>query len=198
MVDVYLAGVGGQGIITASRIIGDAAINAGLNVLLSETHGMAQRGGSVVCTARIGDVHSPLIPDGHADVVLSFELLETMRALCAASKKTVVISSTDKMIPMSVTTGKLHYPTLEEVSESAKTIAKGFVPIDTAKLARDAGTPLSSNVVMVGALAGTGMTRIDREHYEKAIEANVPRMVRENLNAFANGFEVTEGILHKR
>lgn len=191
-VDIYLAGVGGQGIITASRMIGDAAINAGLNVLLSETHGMAQRGGSVVCTARIGDVHSPLIPDGLADVVLSFELLETMRALCAASRKTVVISSMDKMVPVSVTTGTLHYPTAEEVAEAAKKIAKEFVTIDTAKLAKEAGTPLSSNIVMVGALAGTGMTGIERRHYEKAVKANVPRLVPENLAAFAKGFEVTE------
>src|SRR5512136_1279159 len=78
MADIYLVGVGGQGIITASRIIGDAAIFAGVNVLLSETHGMAQRGGSVVCTARIGDVSSPLIPDGQEDVILSFELLEAV------------------------------------------------------------------------------------------------------------------------
>jgi len=197
MVDVYLAGVGGQGIITASRIIGDAAISAGLNVLLSETHGMAQRGGTVVCTARIGDVHSPLIPDGQADVILSFELLETMRALCAASRKTVVISSTDKMVPISVTTGKLHYPTLEEVSEAAKKIADRYVQIDTAKLARGAGSPLSSNVVMVGALAGTGVTGIERRHYEKAVEANVPRMVHENLKAFGAGFEAAAKALGK-
>ena len=197
MVDVYLAGVGGQGIITASRIIGEAAIDAGLNVLLSETHGMAQRGGSVVCTARIGDVHSPLIPDGRADVVLSFELLETMRALCAASGKTLVISSTDRMIPMSVTTGKLHYPTLDEVAEAARKIAQGFVPIDATKLARDAGSPLSSNVAMIGALAGTGMTGIERRHYEKAVEANIPRKVPENLKAFGAGFEVASTALGK-
>src|SRR5512137_1184768 len=90
MVDIYLVGVGGQGIITASKVIGDAAILANVNVLMSETHGMAQRGGSVVCTARIGDVQSPLIPDGQADVILSFELLETMRAACKANKDTIV------------------------------------------------------------------------------------------------------------
>ena len=198
MVDIYLAGVGGQGIITASRIIGDAAVDAGHNVLLSETHGMAQRGGSVVCTARIGDVHSPLIPDGRADVILSFELLETVRALCAASEKTVVISSTDKMVPLSVTTGKLHYPTVEEVAEAAKKVSGDFVPIETSRLARDAGTPLSSNVVMVGALAGTGLTGIGRKHYEKAVESNVPRLLAENLAAFAKGFEITERALRKR
>ena len=197
MADVYLAGVGGQGIITAARIIGDAAINAGLNVLLSETHGMAQRGGSVVCTARIGDVHSPLIPDGQADVILSFELLETMRALCAASKKTVIISSTDKMVPMSVTTGKLHYPTPDEVATAAKKVAGKFLAVDTSKLARDAGTPMASNVVMVGALAGTGITGIDKKHFESAVAANVPRMVEVNLKAFGLGLEASTRLLAK-
>ena len=86
MADVYLVGVGGQGIITASKIIGDAALLAGEKVILSETHGMAQRGGSVVCTARIGDRTGPLIPDMAADVILSLELLETLRAECKASK----------------------------------------------------------------------------------------------------------------
>jgi len=189
MADIYLAGVGGQGIITASRIIGDAAILAGKNVLLSETHGMAQRGGSVVCTARIGDVYSPLIPDGQADVVLAFELLEALRAVCKASKKTVVVSSNEKMIPLSVSTQKLKYPTLEEVRRDVTEVAGEFVSIDASKLAGEAGVPMSSNIVMVGALAGTGLTNLDKNHFEKAIEMNIARNVRENLAAFSKGFD---------
>jgi len=197
MVDVYLAGVGGQGIITASRIIGDAAINAGLNVLLSETHGMAQRGGSVVCTARIGDVHSPLIPDGLADVILSFELLETLRALCKASNKTIVISSSERIVPLSVTTQKLSYPSIEDVKTEASKLAKAFIEIDAAGLARAAGSPMSSNVVMVGALAGTGLSGISRQHFEKAITMNVPAKIQENLLAFGSGFDSVSARLNK-
>lgn len=188
MVDVYLAGVGGQGIITASRIIGDAAINAGLNVLLSETHGMAQRGGSVECTARIGDVHSPLIPDGQADIILSFELLETMRALCKAAKRTLVITATERIVPLSVTTQKLAYPTLDDVRSEANKRAKGFMEIDASALARAAGSPLSSNVVMVGALAGSGLTGIEKRLFEKAVEMNVPNAER-NIAAFDRGYD---------
>jgi len=188
MTDIYLVGVGGQGIITASRIIGDAAILAGKNFLLSETHGMAQRGGSVVCTARIGDVYSPLIPDGQADVILSFELLEALRAVCKASKNTVVVSSSERMIPLSVSTQKLTYPTLEEVRREVAKIAREFVLIDASKLAREAGVQMSSNIVMVGALAGTGLTNLDKDHFEKAIEMNITRNVRENLAAFSKGF----------
>jgi len=189
MVDIYLVGVGGQGIITASRIIGDAAILSGKNIVMSETHGMAQRGGSVVCTARIGNVHSPLIPDGQADVILSFEILETLRALCKASKKTTVVTSTEKVVPLSVSSQKLHYPTIEETRIQVSKSAKDFVAIESAKLAQEAGVPMSSNIVMVGALSGTGMTGLDRNHFEKAVEMNIPRNVPENLAAFAKGFD---------
>lgn len=191
MVDIYLVGVGGQGIITASRVIGDAAISAGKNVLLSETHGMAQRGGSVVCTARIGDAYSPLIPDGQADLIVSFELLETLRALCKANKNTMVISSTEKIVPLSVSTQKLEYPTLEEIGIQARKVAKDFAAIEARKLAEDSAVPLSSNIVMVGALAGTGVTGLERRDFEKAIEMNIPRWVPENLDAFAKGFQIT-------
>ena len=189
MADIYLVGVGGQGIITASRIIGDAAIIAGVNVLMSETHGMAQRGGTVVCTARIGDVQSPMIPDGQADVIVSFELLESLRAACKANKNTVVTTSTEKIVPLSVSTQKLKYPTLEEISAQVRKVAREFVPIDARKIAEEAGVPMSSNIVMVGALAGTGVTGLAREHFEKAIEMNIPQKLSENLGAFARGFD---------
>jgi indolepyruvate ferredoxin oxidoreductase beta subunit len=189
MVDIYLVGVGGQGIITASKIIGDAAILGRKNVLLSETHGMAQRGGSVVCTARIGDVQSPLIPDGHADLILSFEALETMRALCKANNQTVVATSTERIVPLSVSTQRLKYPTIEEIKIIVEKVAKRFLPIDARKLAEESAVPMSSNIVMVGALVGTGITGLERRHFEKAIEMNIPHLVSENLDAFAKGFE---------
>ena len=189
MVDIYLVGVGGQGIITASKIIGDAAILAGENVLLSETHGMAQRGGSVVCTARIGDMRSPLIPDGRADMILSFELLEALRALCKASRNTTVVTSTERIVPVNVSTQRLKYPTIEEVKIIAEKVAEKFLSIDASKIAKETGVPMSSNIVMVGALAGTGITGLERRHFEKAIAMNIQRWVPENLNAFAQGFE---------
>jgi indolepyruvate ferredoxin oxidoreductase beta subunit len=191
MVDIYLVGVGGQGIITASKIIGDAAMIGEKNVLLSETHGMAQRGGSVVCTARIGDVQSPLIPDRGADLILSFEALETVRALPKANNRTVVLTSTERIVPQSVYAQKLKYPTIEEVEIMVEKVTKRFLAIDARKLAEGASVPMSANIVMVGALAGTGMTGLSRMHFEKAIEMNISRWVPENLNAFAKGFEAS-------
>jgi len=191
MVDMYLVGVGGQGIITASKIIGDAAVLAGKNVLLSETHGMAQRGGSVICTARIGEVHSPLIPDGSADVILSFELLETLRALCKASRSTTVISSTERIVPLSVSTQKFKYPEKEDVAREVGRTSKSFTLVDAANIAAEAGVPMSSNIVMVGALAGTGITGLERSHFERAIAMNIQRKLAENLLAFSGGFGLT-------
>jgi indolepyruvate ferredoxin oxidoreductase beta subunit len=198
MVDIYLVGVGGQGIITASKIIGEAAMLAGQKVVLSETHGMAQRGGSVVCTARTGEISGPLISDGKADVILSFELLETLRAACKISKDTVVIASTETWIPLSVSTQKMTYPSLDEVRGKLEDISKKTVFIDSRGMAEEAGVPISSNVVMVGALAGTGMTGMERGHFEKALGRTIPRKIDENLVAFSSGFDEGRKALERR
>ena len=190
MVDIYLVGVGGQGIITASKIIGNAAILAGDDVLLSETHGMAQRGGSVVCTARIGDSKDPLIPDSKADVILSLELLETVRALCKANDDTVVVASTETMVPLSVSTQKMNYPTFEEVRERVKAKSRKAVFIDSRKIAEEEGVPISSNIVMVGALVGTGVTGIEPKFFRSAIEMSIRRNIAENHKAFARGVDL--------
>lgn len=191
MPNIYMVGVGGQGIITASKILGDAATLAGENVLLSETHGMAQRGGTVVCTARIGNMRSPLIPAGEVDAILSFELLETIRASCEASHKTMVISSSEKVVPLSASTQKLKYPSLEEVREALLKVAQDVVVIDAPKLAEEAGSRMSTNVVMVGALAGSRRTGLSRGYFEKAVTVNIPTKLEENLKAFSMGFEAT-------
>jgi indolepyruvate ferredoxin oxidoreductase beta subunit len=122
------------------------------------------------------------------DVVLSFELLETMRASCNASKGTVVISSTERIVPLSVSSQKLSYPTLEEVRATVMQSAKEFVAIDAVRLAEDAGAKMSTNVVMVGALAGTGITGLKRELFEEAIKMNIQSKQGENLAAFGMGF----------
>ncbi|MCJ7606706.1 MAG: indolepyruvate oxidoreductase subunit beta [Thermoplasmata archaeon] len=188
MVDIYLVGVGGQGIITASKIIGDAALISGEEVVMSETHGMAQRGGSVICTTRIGGARSSLIPDGRADVVVSLELLETLRAADKMSGRTTVLASTERMVPLSLSRRKdLRYPSVDEVTARLRTVAGPLVIVDARRLAEDAGVPISSNIVMIGALAGSGATGLPDEAFEKAIGRNIRRNVDENLVAFARG-----------
>ncbi|MEW5748638.1 MAG: indolepyruvate oxidoreductase subunit beta [Candidatus Thermoplasmatota archaeon] len=190
MTDVYIVGVGGQGIITASKIIGDAALLAGEEVVLSETHGMAQRGGSVVCTARIGRRAGALIDDRRADVILSLELLETLRALCKASKATAVVSSKERIVPLSVSSQKSRYPTEQEVAERVLREAKSLLLVDAAGTAAGSGVPMSSNIVMVGALAGTGLTGLGRTHFEAAIGQNIQRNLAENMRAFSEGYRL--------
>ncbi|UCE80643.1 MAG: indolepyruvate oxidoreductase subunit beta [Methanobacteriota archaeon] len=189
MVDIYLVGVGGQGIITASKIIGSAAMLAGENVVLSETHGMAQRGGSVVCTARIGDSSNPLIRDSGADIILSLELLETARAICKANEDTVFVASTDMIIPLSVSTQNLEYPSFEDIKRRVEAVSRAAVFIDSQKVAEEEGVPMSSNVVMIGALAGTGTTGIDEDLFKEAVGLNIRRNSSENRKAFARGVE---------
>jgi indolepyruvate ferredoxin oxidoreductase beta subunit len=197
LTDIYLVGVGGQGIITASRIIGEAAILADKNVLLSETHGMAQRGGSVVCTARIGDMRNPLILDGGADVLLSFEILETLRGLCKASKKTLVVASSERIVPLSVSKEKLKYPTEEEVSRESKKLAGSCTIFDARRIAEDAGVPMSSNVVMIGALAGTKQSGLSNQHFEEALQSVILHKLDENLAAFRSGANAVSAALSK-
>ena len=100
--DIFIIGVGGQGSLTTSRILGEAALRAGQNVLVGEIHGMAQRGGVVESTVRIGDVYGPTISEGCADVLLGFEPVETVRGLHKASKNTLVIVNTHAIVPATV------------------------------------------------------------------------------------------------
>ena len=107
---IFITGVGGQGSLMASKIIAKAAMNAGQTVLVSEVHGMAQRGGVVESTVKIGDVHSPILLDGDADILVGFELPETLRALRKVSGKTTILTSTDTIVPITVSLGKGKYP----------------------------------------------------------------------------------------
>jgi hypothetical protein len=136
------------------------------------------------------------LPDGKADVILSLELLETLRAVPKCSKRTLAIASTEKMVPLSVSTQKLRYPTVEEVRARFESVARGLVVVDARRLAEESGVPMSSNVVMVGALAGSGTTGLDRKHFERAVEMNIPRRLSENLEAFGKGFETGKSATH--
>ena len=110
---IFLTGVGGQGTLLASRLLGEAALAAGYNPMVSETHGMAQRGGIVVSTVVLGDLKSPLISPGEADIVLGFEALETFRALDRCHAGTLVIANTATLVPYPVAIGQAQYPPVD-------------------------------------------------------------------------------------
>jgi len=191
---IFLAGVGGQGTITATIIIGDAAINAGLNVVTSELHGMAQRGGIVNSEVVVGDAYAATIPDGSADVILGFEPAETVRQLRKASApKTITVVNTRPIIPVSAAQGRARYPTPDEVTRLLQDASHRVISFDAVALATEAGAPKALSAVLVGALAGLDLLSITHDHWTKAFTSRAPAKVRDaNLRAFELGVQAVK------
>ncbi len=192
---ILAVGVGGQGILLFSRILGEVALRAGVPVAMSEVHGMAQRGGVVETNIVLGAIRSPLISQGEADVLVGFEPVETLRALGRTNQKTVIVSSTDPVIPQIVKDGLATYPDLAEPLTRLKETFDRVYLFAGEKLAKEAGTARALNVVALGALAGTGLLPFAKEDFLNAIKTLVkPRFVEANLKAFEAGFAVTAGV----
>lgn len=188
-ISIVLTGVGGQGVITAANILGKAAVKAELNVYVSEIHGMAQRGGTVDCTVRIGDVSGALVANGTADVILSTEPIETLRYIKYSNKNTKIITDITPVIPFTVSTGMEEYPDLDKIFEELKKYGILF-KIDAVKIAKEAGSILTKNTVMLGALAGTDILPFKPEILLEAILENIPNKYKEtNRKAFEGGLK---------
>ena len=188
-ISIVLAGVGGQGVITAANILGKAAVNAKINVHVSEIHGMAQRGGAVVCTVRMGDVSSPLLPSGTADVLLSTEPVEALRNICNVNKKTKVITDINPVIPFTVAVGGEQYPKLDMIFKEISSHAELYT-IDAAKIAKEAGSIITKNTVMLGALAATDILPFKDTVLLETILEDLPEKYREmNKKAFHDGLK---------
>jgi indolepyruvate ferredoxin oxidoreductase beta subunit len=189
--NLVLAGVGGQGTLLAAEAIGAAAVKDELNVRVSEIHGMAQRGGAVVSTVRIGeDALSSTVLDGQADVLLGFEPFETLRNLKYASEKTLVIMSTERIPPTELAAKNVKYPSMEKLVEKVRIFTRHVLLVDAPRLAKKAGSSLAQNVVLLGALAGTGMLPVKTESLKEAVRELVPAKHLEiNLRAFDLGLE---------
>ncbi|MBS7608447.1 MAG: indolepyruvate ferredoxin oxidoreductase subunit beta [Candidatus Bathyarchaeia archaeon] len=188
--NIVLAGVGGQGIILAAEVLGTAAIKEGLDVRVSEIHGMAQRGGAVVSTVRIGkNVYSPLILDGKADVLLGFEPLETLRNAKYASEKTLIIMGDERIPPPALTLKGETYPSMNGVIEQLKRFSKNIILVEALKLAKKAGSTIVQNSVLLGALAATGSAPVKRESLLEALKELVPAKYMDvNVKAFELGY----------
>lgn len=180
---VLLAGVGGQGTILAADVLAKVAAAAGLDVKLSEVHGMAQRGGSVDTTVRFGDeVHSPITDPGHADHLVAFELIEAARALPYVKPGGRLLVNNRTIDPLPVLTGAVAAPEgLEGLLQD-----QGAVFLDAEELACEAGSPKSANIVLLGALS-TGL-EFSEELWREIISGRVPpKTVEVNLRAFELG-----------
>ena len=184
---IMIVGVGGQGSLLASRIIGHVLLMQGYEVKVSEVHGMSQRGGSVVTYVKYGDnVYSPVVEKGEADLIVSFEQLEAARSLPYLKKGGTIITSTQKLDPMPVITGATKYP--EDIFNQFRDLGINFIPVNALQLAEEAGSAKASNVVLMGVVS-TKMD-IDKEEWLKAIEECVPAKFLElNKKAFELGRE---------
>lgn len=183
--NIMIVGVGGQGTLLASRILGGAAIKKGYDVKVSEVHGMSQRGGSVVTYVKFGDkVYSPIIDKGEADLVLAFELLEAYRALPFVKKDGKILVNRQQMNPMPVITGAMEYP--ENIEEKLKEKVH-VTAVDALPLAEEAGTIKAVNVVLIGLLAKK--MDIEKEVWIEVIKEFVPeKFLDMNLKAFELGY----------
>lgn len=188
--DILMAGVGGQGNILASRIIGDAAIKTGYHVAIGETFGMGQRGGPVSSHIRIGriEIYGPLIPCRQCEVVVGLEPLEALRnALRYLAKEAVVVTNTRPIIPVEVTTMGYPYPKVDEIIESCKRIPARVYTLDSYALAEKTGGYIMQNIVMLGALSGTGAIPVSEDQLREAIRERLGRAAEQNLQAFELG-----------
>ena len=185
--NIMIVGVGGQGTLLASRILGNTLIEEGYDVKVSEVHGMSQRGGSVVTYVKYGNkVYSPIIDKGEADIILAFELLEAYRALPFLKKNGKIIVNEQKISPMPVITGNATYPEniCEKISNSSN-----LIPVDALALAKKAGNTKAVNVVLIGILAKS--TDIPYERWIESLKKTVPEKFLElNINAFNLGYEL--------
>ncbi len=185
---IYLCGVGGQGSLTASRLLGEAAILDDMPVTVSEVHGMSQRGGIVESTVLMGGPKSPLIGKNDADVLLAFEPLEALRALPYCAAKTVAVVNTHPIVPFTVTMGQAEYPDVESMLEKVRGSVGRLYALDATQLAEEAGNAQAVNAVMLGALAGANVLPLDGETVRRIVTETVPAKFRAtNEKAFSLG-----------
>lgn len=185
--NILIVGVGGQGTLLTGRIIGNYALSKGQDVKMSEVHGMAQRGGSVVMQVKYGDkVYSPLVEVGEADIIFAFEKLEALRYSHYLKKDGVIIANTQRIDPMPVVMGKAEYP--ENIEATIKEMNPDSCLIDALTIAKEIGNVKVVNMIMIGAYAAyIGDTL---EEWERIVESTVPKHTIEmNQIALKKGFE---------
>lgn len=191
ILNIVISGVGGQGVLTLAEIMAKAALADGLNVRVGEIHGMAQRGGHVVCTVRIGsDVRGPIVDTGTADILVGFEPAETLREISVIKPSGQVLMNSHVVYPVAVSMGKAEYPSEEIIESSLRNFTEKIIKFDAMKFAKDAGSPRSMNMVMLGAVIASSITPISEKTALETIASSFPgRFESINKAAFKRGLE---------
>jgi indolepyruvate ferredoxin oxidoreductase beta subunit len=188
--NIMFTGVGGTGVLTAARILASAALAEGNNVRMGEIHGMAQRGGAVSCTIRIGkNVHGPIIPTGEADLLLSGEPVEALRQVEQINSSGTIVVGENRIIPTAVLLGRAEYPSEEKILLDLSKFAK-VVTFNAVESAQKAGSLMTLNTVLIGAAIGIGLLSLKESSIISAIKEILPKRYHEmNIAALKMGIE---------
>lgn len=188
---IQIAGVGGQGVLLASSILGNAALKEGYELAMSEVHGMAQRGGSVLSTVRFGDdVISPLEAEGQADLLLGFEPVETYRVLNLVNKESYIVMNLQVTVPPKVSMGMEEYPDIGLLVDNIRSVTDRLITMNATELAIEVGKAVAANAVLIGAVAGIANFPLRTELLEETLLETVPSRFGEvNARAFRLGLE---------
>jgi indolepyruvate ferredoxin oxidoreductase, beta subunit len=191
--NIIMAGIGGQGVILMSEVIGAAAVRDGLKVRGSEVLGMAQRGGSVFSNIRLGsEVEAPMTADSKCDILVALEPSEGLRNIQYLNSHSSVVLNIRKVIPTTVSLGKSTYPEIEEIKKRLLAVTPDVITVDAVELAEKAGNRQATNVVMLGTLFGSGKMPISLERIKEVIKEKVPAKALEaNIKAFDLGYQAS-------
>lgn len=189
--NVIITGVGGQGNVLASRMLGNSLVRKGYFITIGETFGASQRGGSVMSHLRVSkkSVWSPQIPRGQADMVVALEPIESIRVMATyGSMKSKILANTRPIHPVQVISGELAYPDLDEIREAIGQLAESIQFVNATDEALKLGHPILGNVIMMGAVAGLGILPFDTEEFTEAIAESIPKgKLDVNIKAFELG-----------
>jgi indolepyruvate ferredoxin oxidoreductase beta subunit len=194
--NIIIGGVGGQGNVLASQILGEMLVSHGYVITIGETYGASQRGGAVMSHLRIStkDQFSPLIPEGQCDLLVSLEPVEGLRILDTyGNPRVMTLLNTRPIHPIDVISGNATYPEVSKVISKIKELSRRVWTLNATEIALEMGDPIFSNIVMLGALCAIGVLPINRQGFESIIRDLLPsRLLEENLKAFDKGREVVQ------
>jgi indolepyruvate ferredoxin oxidoreductase beta subunit len=197
--NVIIGGVGGQGNVLASQILGEILVSQGYVVTIGETYGASQRGGAVMSHLRISarDQFSPLIPEGQCDLLVALEPVEGLRILdLYGNPRVMTLLNTRPIHPMDVISGNVPYPEISKVVARIKELSRRVWTLNATEVALEMGDPIFSNVVMLGALCAIEALPINRQGFESVIKDLLPsRTVDENMKAFDEGRERVQEVI---
>jgi indolepyruvate ferredoxin oxidoreductase, beta subunit len=198
--NIIISGTGGQGVVLLSELLGSAAVRDGIAVKGSEVLGMAQRGGSVFSNIRLGgDALAPLTPEGRVDVIIAVEPSEALRNIQYLVKGGVVVLNSRTVLPFTVFLGMGSYPTPKEIQAGLSKVTDKIITLDATAIALAAGSIQAANVVMLGALYGTGLMPMSIDTAKAAIMGRFKGKAGEtNIKAFDLGYEEVQKALKKK